>query len=53
MTQSEYETYEKLLEWIKHAPTDEQAYNAAEVLSMLMHTIVIRVEAGVKMPKES
>jgi len=52
MTPSEHATYEKMLELIRDAPTDEAAYNASEVLSVLMHTIVMRVESGVKMPKE-
>lgn len=52
MTKLELDVYEHYLNIVLNAETDESALNAVQVLTGLIEVIVMRVESGIKIPKD-
>jgi hypothetical protein len=53
MTKLEFAVYERYLEIVFNAETDEGAMRAIEVLAGLVEVIMMRIDSGVKMPKDA
>lgn len=53
MTKLELAVYDRYLDIVLNAKTDEAALNAVQVLAGLIEIITMRVESGVKMPKDA
>lgn len=53
MTKLELAVYDRYLTIIFNAATDEAALNAVQVLAGLIEVIMMRIDSGVKMPKEA
>lgn len=53
MTKTEFAVYEHYLDIILNAKTDESALNAVQVLAGVIDVISLRIESGMKMPKDA